>query len=114
MALDVLAIQKFFLGQTSGTANVGKYQFTPASRTYTAVLSNQTAQNYDTLIFGDVASGFVHRPGDPSQTAADDGTSVSTLSGLNTSADEVAATVASGSAAGSRRVDALSPTSLPR
>ena len=93
--VDVLAIQRFFLGLTSGTANVGKYQFTPASRTYPAVTSNQTAQNYDTLVFGDVASGFVHRPGGPSQDAlGDDGTSVSTLSGLNTSAGEVASTVA--------------------
>ena len=92
--VDVLSIQKFFLGLTSGTANVGKYQFTPVNRTYTGLVSNQTAQNYDALVFGDVASGFVHRPGGPSQTAADDGMSVSTLSGLNTSADEVAATVA--------------------
>ena len=83
--VDVLAIQRFFLGQTSGTANVGKYQFTPVNRTYPGVTSNQTAQNYDALVFGDVACGFVHRPGGPSQDAAGD-------DGL--SAGEVAATVA--------------------
>ena len=83
-AVDVVAIQRFFLGITTGTANVGKYKFTPASRTYPGVVSDQTAQNYDTLIFGDVASGFVHRPDGPSQTMAGDGTS----------ADEVPATVA--------------------
>ena len=60
--VDVIAIQRFFLGLTTGIANVGKYQFTPASRTYPGVVSDQTGQNYDTLVFGDVASGFVHRP----------------------------------------------------
>ena len=83
-AVDVLAIQRFFLGLTTGIANVGKYQFTPANRTYPGIVSNQTAQNYDTLVFGDVASGFVHRPDGPSQTAVGDGTS----------AGEVPATVA--------------------
>ena len=111
--VDVLAIQKFFLGLTSGTANVGKYQFTPVNRTYTGLVSNQTAQNYDALIFGDVASGFVHRPGGPSQDAADDGTSVSTLSGLNTSAGEVPATVAA-VALPEVAVDAFVTTSLSR
>ena len=56
--VDVIAIQRFFLGLTTGIANVGKYQFTPASRTYPGIASNQTAQNYDTLVFGDVASAF--------------------------------------------------------
>ena len=93
--IDVLAIQKFFLGNTSGFANVGKYKFTPANRTYTGIVTDQTAQNFDALVFGDVATGFIYRPEGPSQTAAgDDGMSVSALSGLNTSADEVAATVA--------------------
>ena len=59
-ATDVLAIQKFFLGFTSGFANVGKYKFTPVSRSYSAVVTTQAGQNYDTLIFGDVAPGFVH------------------------------------------------------
>ena len=67
--VDVIAIQRFFLGLTTGIANVGKYQFTPASRTYPGIVSNQTGQNYDTLIFGDVASGFADRPDGPSQDA---------------------------------------------
>ena len=58
--LDVIAIQRFFLGLSTGIANVGKYSFNPASRAYPGVVTNQTGQNYDTLIFGDVASGFVH------------------------------------------------------
>jgi hypothetical protein len=57
--VDVIAIQRFSLGLSTGVANVGKYQFIPASRTYSAVFSDQTGQNYDTLIFGDVASHFV-------------------------------------------------------
>jgi hypothetical protein len=56
--VDVIATQKFFLGLTSGTANVGQYRFTPASRSYSPPISNQTAQNYDTILFGDVASPF--------------------------------------------------------
>jgi hypothetical protein len=56
--VDVIAIQRFFLGNTTGIANVGKYQFTPANRTYAGIVSNQTGQNYDTLVFGDVASPF--------------------------------------------------------
>ena len=56
--VDVLAVQRFFLGITNGTANVGKYMFTPPIRSYPAVGDNQTGQNYDTLVFGDVASPF--------------------------------------------------------
>lgn len=56
--VDVVAIQRFFLGLSTGTANAGKYQFSPASRTYLGMVSDQTAQNYDTLVFGDVASPF--------------------------------------------------------
>ena len=63
--LDVIAVQRFFLGQTTGTANTGMYQFSPVNRTYTGLTTDQTAQNYDALVFGDVAgSPFVHRPGD--------------------------------------------------
>ena len=76
---DVIAIQKFFLGQSTGIFNTGKYEFTPVSRSYTPLVSDQTAQNYDTLVFGDVASGFVERPEGPSQTAAGEGISVSAL-----------------------------------
>ena len=56
---DVVAIQRFFLGLSTGIANVGKYQFNPANRTYPGIVNSQTAQNYDTLVFGDVASHFV-------------------------------------------------------
>jgi hypothetical protein len=56
--VDVIAIQRFFLGQTTGIANVGKYQFNPANRTYPGIVSDQTGQDYDTLIFGDVATPF--------------------------------------------------------
>jgi len=57
--VDVVAIQRFFLGLTIGTANVGKYKFIPASRTYARVVTDQINQNYDTLILGDVATPFV-------------------------------------------------------
>ena len=57
--IDVIAIQRFYLSLTTGIANVGKYKFNPASRTYSAIVSDQTDQNYDALIFGDVASPFV-------------------------------------------------------
>ena len=60
---DVIAIQRFALGIPIGIANVGKYQFTPVSRTYPGVVTDQTGQNYDALVFGDVASTFVYRPG---------------------------------------------------
>jgi hypothetical protein len=56
---DVIAIQRFVLGLSTGIANTGKYQFNPASRHYADLVSNQTAQNYDTLILGDVAAPFV-------------------------------------------------------
>jgi hypothetical protein len=60
--VDVVAIQRFFLGLSTGIANVGKYRFMPANRTYPGIVSDQTGQNYDTLVFGDVASNFVERP----------------------------------------------------
>jgi hypothetical protein len=56
---DKDAIQDFYLG-TTATPNVGQYKFTPASRTYTPLITCQTGQNYDALIFGDVAKKFVH------------------------------------------------------
>jgi hypothetical protein len=73
--VDVVAIQRFFSGMSTGIANVGKYKFTPVSRTYTGIVSNQTAQNYDTLVFGDTASGFVELVDGSSRTEADDGAS---------------------------------------
>src|SRR5213076_186838 len=82
--VDVIAIQRFLLSLTTGIANTGKYQFSPTSRTYQGIVSNQTAQNYDTLVFGDVAAGFVELPDGSLPTEADDGTN----------GDEVAASVA--------------------
>ena len=64
--IDVVAIQRFFLGQTTGTANVGKFRFNPTSRAYPGISSDQTGQNYDALVFGDVASPFADRPAAPS------------------------------------------------
>jgi hypothetical protein len=69
--IDVVAIQRFVLTLTTGIANVGQYQFSPASRTYPGIVSNQTGQNYDTLIFGDTAASFVELVEGRSQTAAD-------------------------------------------
>jgi len=57
--VDVVAIQRFFLAQSTGTANVGKYQFNPVNRSYPGVVGNQTNQNYDALVFGDVVTPFV-------------------------------------------------------
>ena len=56
--VDVVAVQRFFLGLTTGIANVGKYHFNPANRSYSPLVISQTNQNYDTLIFGDVAMPF--------------------------------------------------------
>jgi hypothetical protein len=58
--VDVIAAQRFALGLTTGIANAGKYKFTPVSRIYPGIVSDQTGQNYDTLIFGDVSPAFVH------------------------------------------------------
>ena len=58
--VDVIAIQRFFLGLSTGIANTGKYQFSPANRAYPGVVSDQADQNYDTLVFGDVATSYVH------------------------------------------------------
>src|SRR3954451_22275764 len=74
--VDVIAIQRFFLGLSTGVANAGKYKFTPANRTYTGLVTNQTAQNYDALVLGDTAAGFVELADGPSQpVGAGDGTS---------------------------------------
>jgi hypothetical protein len=58
--VDVIAVQRFFLGLSTGTANTGMYQFNPVNRSYSPLTSNQSGQNYNALIFGDVASSFVH------------------------------------------------------
>ena len=60
--VDVVATQRFFLALTSGIANVGKHSFMPPSTSYTPLITNQTAQNYNTIVFGDVNTGYVHRP----------------------------------------------------
>ena len=77
--VDVIAIQRFFLGLSAGIAEVGKYQFNPSNRTYLEVVANQTDQDYDTLIFGDVASTFVERPEGVSPDVAEAVTTVATL-----------------------------------
>ena len=56
--IDVVAVQRFFLGFATGIANVGKYNFTPPNRSYLGPVTDQPNQNYDTLIFGDIASPF--------------------------------------------------------
>ena len=68
--VDVIAVQRFFLGLSTGIANTGKYAFTPTSTTYTSISGNQTAQNYSAVLFGDVATPFVPRPGGSSGDAA--------------------------------------------
>ena len=58
--IDVIAVQRFFLALTTGVANVGKYQFNPVDRSYPGLVTDQTGQNYDTLVYGDVATSYVH------------------------------------------------------
>ncbi len=57
--VDVTAILRFYLGYPTGIANVGKYQFVPASRTYSNATTNQTGQDFNVIVLGDVASPFV-------------------------------------------------------
>jgi hypothetical protein len=68
--VDVVAVQRFFLGLSTGIANTGKYKFTPASRSYPGLVSDQTAQNYDALIYGDVATPFAERLDGPSRLSS--------------------------------------------
>jgi hypothetical protein len=58
--VDAIAIQRFYLGYPTGIGNAGQYQFDPVNRTYPLIGSNQTGQNYNALIFADVATAFVH------------------------------------------------------
>jgi hypothetical protein len=60
--MDVLAVQRFYLGATAGTANVGRHNFSPASRTYTSLTASQPGQNYAVTVVGDVVSPFADRP----------------------------------------------------
>lgn len=81
--VDVIATQRFFLGLTTGVANVGKYQFNPLSRTYFGVFCNRSSQNFDALVFGDVTTSFVHRPGGSSDPdAPEDGSIASAVAGV--------------------------------
>jgi hypothetical protein len=57
-SVDVIAIRQFFLGRSTGIANTGKYKFIPVSRSYLGIVSDQTGQDFDTLVFGDVAAPF--------------------------------------------------------
>ncbi len=61
--VDAIAIRQFFFGHPS--AAVGIYKFIPASRSYPSVTGDQTNQNYDVLIFGDIASPYASRPPGP-------------------------------------------------
>jgi formylglycine-generating enzyme len=63
--VDVIAIQRFFLSFAMGIANTGKYSFNPPNRSYSPLPGDQTGQNYDALVFGDVASPFVVPTGIP-------------------------------------------------
>jgi len=60
---DVIAIQRFFLGLSTGIANVGKYSFSPASLSYSPLVSTQTGQNFDTVVFGDCATPYANPRG---------------------------------------------------
>jgi hypothetical protein len=57
--VDIIAIQRFYLGGTTGIANTGKYRFIPVNRSYPGISSSQNAQDYDTLVLGDVATPFI-------------------------------------------------------
>jgi hypothetical protein len=60
--IDIVAMQRFFLGETSGIAHVGQYHFSPTNRSYSGMSANQTAQDYDVFVYGDVATPFASRP----------------------------------------------------
>ena len=62
---DVIAIQRFFLGRTFGTGNVGHFAFIPASRAYPDLGGNQTAQDFDVFVYGDLTSPFANRSESP-------------------------------------------------
>jgi hypothetical protein len=70
--VDMVAVQRFFLGQSTGIANVGKFQFSPTSRAYPGVTNDQPNQDYDVLVFGDVATPFVASPGDAPDSPSGD------------------------------------------
>jgi hypothetical protein len=94
--VDVIAIQRFALGLSTGVANTGQYQFSPASRTYPGLVTSQTAQDYDTLVFGDVATAFVHRPEGPSQTAREAAATVKTQKPRNAAPENLTQSLSPG------------------
>ena len=57
--LDVIAIQRFAVGFAIGTSNVGEYGFSPSARSYFQIGMDQTAQNYEAYVVGDVAAPFL-------------------------------------------------------
>ncbi len=59
--VDAMAIQQFFVGKSDAIANVGKYRFQPATRSYSTLSSSQGGQNYDAFIVGDVVAPFARR-----------------------------------------------------
>jgi hypothetical protein len=54
--LDVVAIQRFFIGRTFGIGNAGKFVFHPANRSYSGIVTDQTGQDYDSVLIGDVVT----------------------------------------------------------
>jgi hypothetical protein len=55
----VIAVQRFYLGSSTGVANAGKFHFSPTSRAYSGLGTHQTNQDYDAFVFGDVAAPFI-------------------------------------------------------
>jgi hypothetical protein len=60
--LDVLSVQRFFLGYTTGTGQVGKFKFNPVNLPYLGLITDVSNANFDVLVYGDVASTYLPRP----------------------------------------------------
>jgi hypothetical protein len=103
-SVDIIAVQRFVLGFLSGTANVGNYQFNPLSRVYSTVTNNQTNQNYDALIFGDVTAGFVHRGESSSDLGSGEADNRTTADRASTTVAVLALSEATTSAAGTQSI----------
>jgi hypothetical protein len=80
--VDVIAVQRFFLGLSTGIANVGKYSFNPANRSYSGITTNQTLQDYNTLVFGDIAAPYADRGTGPQPDVAGDDSGVEIASNI--------------------------------
>ena len=61
--IDAVAVQRFYLNVGTGIASTGQYRFNPVNRTYQGISTNQTGQNYDAYILGDVAAPYASRDG---------------------------------------------------